>query len=238
MDKNISYHDRLLKIREENRLTQSEFARKLGVKQSYYSELERGKRDLTTKVIEAIINNFEVSADWLITGKEDAIQSNITNSDNGNMLIENNKEFIDNYMFGGLGSYDKRQISYYENYNKTQLNIIRKDQLSTLKDTYISTKNLIDFVNYLEPKELELMDKFYPIPTFEERLKGLYQEFEDLIEDAGGLTDERLKIILEILYFEEEKKHWDMVLQKLLGILFSYRIIFKSRVNNPFFEKK
>jgi transcriptional regulator with XRE-family HTH domain len=76
--KNITINDKLLKIRNIENLSQNEFAKRLGVKQSYYSELERGKRNITTKIITSLSKEFNISSDWLLS---DSGQMYITNSD-------------------------------------------------------------------------------------------------------------------------------------------------------------
>ena len=60
---------RLKKIRNEFRLNQKEFAEKLRFNQSYYSELERAKKAMTIQALKALIERFNVSADWMLTGQ-------------------------------------------------------------------------------------------------------------------------------------------------------------------------
>jgi transcriptional regulator with XRE-family HTH domain len=50
-------------------MTQAEFARRIGVTQSYLSALEHGEKEPGSSVLLAISKEFGKSADWLLTGK-------------------------------------------------------------------------------------------------------------------------------------------------------------------------
>ena len=61
---------RLANIRKAANLTQSEVAKKLNTVQSTYSAYELGTRKITIELITALSKIFNVSPDYLITGKE------------------------------------------------------------------------------------------------------------------------------------------------------------------------
>ena len=50
-------------------MTQTEFARSIGVTQSYLSALERGEKEPGSAVLLAISQEFGKSVDWLLTGQ-------------------------------------------------------------------------------------------------------------------------------------------------------------------------
>ena len=50
-------------------VTQDEFARRIGVSQSYLSAVERGKGEIGAEVLLAISREFGTSIEWLLTGK-------------------------------------------------------------------------------------------------------------------------------------------------------------------------
>lgn len=50
-------------------MTQVEFARRIGVTQSYLSALEHGEKEPGAGVLLAISKEFGKSVDWLLTGK-------------------------------------------------------------------------------------------------------------------------------------------------------------------------
>jgi transcriptional regulator with XRE-family HTH domain len=51
-------------------MTQAEFARRIGIAQSYLSALERGEKEPGPAVLLAIKREFGKSVDWLLTGEE------------------------------------------------------------------------------------------------------------------------------------------------------------------------
>ncbi len=51
-------------------MKQEEFARKIGITQSYLSALERGLKEPGAAVLLAISREFGNSVDWLLTGEE------------------------------------------------------------------------------------------------------------------------------------------------------------------------
>jgi len=51
-------------------LTQSEFARRIGITQSHLSALERGDNEPGAAVLLSISREFGKSVDWLLTGEE------------------------------------------------------------------------------------------------------------------------------------------------------------------------
>lgn len=51
-------------------MTQGEFARRIGIAQSYLSALERGEKEPGPAVLLAIKREFGKSVDWLLTGEE------------------------------------------------------------------------------------------------------------------------------------------------------------------------
>jgi transcriptional regulator with XRE-family HTH domain len=50
-------------------MTQAEFARRIGVAQSYLSTLEHGEKEPGATVLLAIAREFGKSVDWLLTGQ-------------------------------------------------------------------------------------------------------------------------------------------------------------------------
>ena len=50
-------------------MTQSDFARRIGVSQSYLSALEHGEKEPGAAVLLSISKEFGRSVDWLLTGQ-------------------------------------------------------------------------------------------------------------------------------------------------------------------------
>ena len=60
--------ERLAVIQEKNNLSDIEFAKLLGLYVQEYNELKSGERQITLSVLNAVKQNFQVSADWLLYG--------------------------------------------------------------------------------------------------------------------------------------------------------------------------
>ncbi len=60
----MKQNEKLKKIRTALELSQADFAEKLGIKQAYYSEMERGVKGVSKKVSTILISNFKVSEKW------------------------------------------------------------------------------------------------------------------------------------------------------------------------------
>ena len=50
-------------------ITQSEFAQRIGISQSYLSTVEHGHVEVGAEVLLAISKEFEKSLEWLLTGE-------------------------------------------------------------------------------------------------------------------------------------------------------------------------
>lgn len=61
--------DRLLIVRKAHEHSQSEMAKRLGVAQSTLSQFETGRSQVNTSVLLKLVEDFDVSADWLLTGR-------------------------------------------------------------------------------------------------------------------------------------------------------------------------
>lgn len=64
-------NERLKEIRKELKLTQKEFAKKLGITDSGISRLEKGQNQLTDQMIRSICREFNVNYSWLVSGTGD-----------------------------------------------------------------------------------------------------------------------------------------------------------------------
>lgn len=60
--------DRIKQIRKENKLTQKEFAERLGIKQNTVASYEMGRIGISDSVIISICREFNISKDWLKNG--------------------------------------------------------------------------------------------------------------------------------------------------------------------------
>lgn len=71
----MNQSDRVKMIREYLGYTQKEFGSKIDVGQTYLSQLEKGDRPLTEKIIKLICFEFNVNYSWLIDGVGDMFEN-------------------------------------------------------------------------------------------------------------------------------------------------------------------
>jgi transcriptional regulator with XRE-family HTH domain len=62
-------HDRIKELRSALALSQTEFAYQTGISHSLLTKIEAGDNPPTNKVLAKIIDKWQVSQDWLISGK-------------------------------------------------------------------------------------------------------------------------------------------------------------------------
>lgn len=61
--------DRVKHLRETNKLSQAEYANKIGISQSYLSSVERNKKIPGSEILIVLKSLFDVNGDWLLTGQ-------------------------------------------------------------------------------------------------------------------------------------------------------------------------
>lgn len=100
----IKFGDYLKKIRLANNLTQKEFAEKLGIKASAYSNYEKNLREPSTEVINTLAKKFNIDLFELLKGN---INYSITADENGikatyipnpSSVKEDFNRFLNNYI--------------------------------------------------------------------------------------------------------------------------------------------
>ena len=65
----MSINERVRAVRNALGLTQIDFGKRLAVAQSYLTNIETGKREVTEKIRKLICLEFSVSEQWLLTGQ-------------------------------------------------------------------------------------------------------------------------------------------------------------------------
>lgn len=67
----MTANERLKKIRNDLGLSQTEFASKLGMKQGGYSDVERGRFNVSAAILLALQETFKVNPGWIRSGEGD-----------------------------------------------------------------------------------------------------------------------------------------------------------------------
>jgi transcriptional regulator with XRE-family HTH domain len=71
-----SVGDRIREIRETKKLTQDQLGEKAGISKGFLSEIENGKRNVSSEYLLRIANALCASVDYLLRGTTDAVGGN------------------------------------------------------------------------------------------------------------------------------------------------------------------
>ena len=71
--------DRLIAVREALEITQRDFCRGIYVSQSYYAQIESGKRPVNDRIIALVCSQYGVSKEYLAAGKGAMFRENLSN---------------------------------------------------------------------------------------------------------------------------------------------------------------
>ena len=69
--------DRFIAVREALGITQRDFCKGIYVSQSYYAQMEGGKRPINDRIIALVCSQFGVSREYLLTGKGKMFSENL-----------------------------------------------------------------------------------------------------------------------------------------------------------------
>lgn len=62
---------RIIQIRKENKLSQEQFAKKIGLSRNFINQVETNKKNISDRTIKDICREFAINEEWLRTGKGD-----------------------------------------------------------------------------------------------------------------------------------------------------------------------
>ncbi|SEI73727.1 Helix-turn-helix domain-containing protein [Dyadobacter sp. SG02] len=85
-------YQRVRKLREHLQLSESQFAKKIGVAQSTYNRFEKGSASLTAEAISEIVGLFDVNPYWLLLGRGGNDPEFINNAE---LITVSKDEYID-----------------------------------------------------------------------------------------------------------------------------------------------
>lgn len=133
----MGINDRIRKVRTTLKLTQKQFGQKLAIAQSYLTNIETGKREVTEKILKLICLQFNVNEEWLRTG-------------NGEMFVENNDSLLAQLAKQyNLDDFSRRFIETYIKLPEQQREIIKdfayeivssKPQTNDIENTEMETE--------------------------------------------------------------------------------------------------
>ena len=73
--------EKIVEIRQKNKLTQAEFGEVLKIAQFTISRIERGQQEVDLKMLIGLSEHFDVNLQWLITGEDQNIPNDARNAE-------------------------------------------------------------------------------------------------------------------------------------------------------------
>lgn len=99
---NVTVGRRIRGMRESGKMTRSEFGKKCGISESFLAAVEGGKKSITTHTLYKICTSLDVSADYLIRGKNEEFEVSVLTERASEMsqaykdaLVRIVKEYVD-----------------------------------------------------------------------------------------------------------------------------------------------
>lgn len=224
-NKNISNSEKFKTIRKHLHLTQSEFATKLGIGQSYYSAIENGRKQPSMCVIEAMLS-LGVSSEWYYNGV-----GNITKEDNDiselSELVETNKEQLSQYYLGSElkpFNYEYLQIKYYDQFNLSRINELIDLEYHELEGIYNTYVKLTEVLHYFGGPEF-LLEKFQREEPFTSKIKNITEDLNEI-----EFRSEKLKKILYLMSLKRSNEDWVYLIEKIADYMFMYKDMIKEDI--------
>jgi transcriptional regulator with XRE-family HTH domain len=222
---------RIRAVRLTLNLSQKELSQLLNVKQSYYSEVEAGKRPASAKFMSKLSDNQGVSIDWLVSGKgemflfDDKKESSIKLHNSGT----NNSLNSDNKLSGNLVEFNvglEEKVYQLERAVKRYSDDLRKEspELAEIMDNAFI---LIDFQFFIKHISKEYLDTIFTSPVnnnsyFENGVFNYKRYKEDRMQNLQSirkLGPALKELSIAIMQFYKEFQPFDN--KKILGEHFS-----------------
>lgn len=91
--------NRIIKIREDNHLSQEKFAEKLGLSRNFINQVENGKKNVSDRTVSDICRLFNINENWIRTGTGDQyIESDNKLSTYVSQITDSDDDFIKDFI--------------------------------------------------------------------------------------------------------------------------------------------
>ena len=130
-------HERFKKIRSENKLTQEEFGRTIGIGKTSVSKLESGENNPSERTIKLICSEFNVNEHWLRTG-EGSLTNPLSPPEEVEFLV---RELLDYKSRDKKNPYYDMLIDMMKTYQELDPNsqLVIQDYFKSLRNNIAST---------------------------------------------------------------------------------------------------
>lgn len=133
----MTINQRVKSVRIALNLTQKEFGKKITLAQTYLSQIEKGDRDVTEKILKIICAEYNVNEEWLRTGKGEMFKQ-ITRED----AIA---DFVYQTLSAEDDTFQKRFILMLSNLNEKQWEVLQEMALLLANQAQPALQKQSDF---------------------------------------------------------------------------------------------
>lgn len=226
--------DKFKIIRNRLGMTQKEFSDLLGIKQSYYSSIERGEKRASTNVINALIK-MGVPANWIYSDSEDElpvlnistenfshtskeistgiVHKMSTNKDNAN----NPNSVIVDYHGG-----NQQMTAYWNSINKLHIqnncdNLITP--MSDVEEMFFKAYSITGHYGLVNQTS-DLFEKYYTKQIDKEKFEKEYQKAFQKAKELNDIIREYRNILNEISdkLNQYNRQHDNIKIDTLIGL--------------------
>lgn len=213
-------NDRIRAFRRSLDKTQREIAEQIGIKTSYYSDLENGRRVISKKFALRLKQVFGISESWLIDGKGEMYPKNVPL----------------NVPFESTSSKKTNPYSYYEGLPEKELDFELSIEIEELRRTYEDYTKLTKAIHSINAPSF-IKDKFaipgevkeapYFTADFSSYRSILENDFE---KDHSHIDDsKKLKVLKIIDLYQADTEHWRSQISRLIDYFYNYIDFFLDR---------
>ncbi|PTJ89985.1 helix-turn-helix domain-containing protein [Staphylococcus simulans] len=170
--------DNIKKIRKERNITQSELATKMGISQSYLSDIENGRKNLGIATVEKIANKLGVSVAYLTSGNK--------------MMGDLTDEEIEEEMFKMSKKISQSKSRREEKIKESLFNLINND-LSFFETHYFN--NIYNFYELEKTEDNNLLFVSILLQMLRKhKMSGSKEAYEDIINKFDDFLKQYLNI--------------------------------------------
>lgn len=210
---------RLKYIREALKMRQLEFANAIGVRQSYYSEVETGKRKIGNKITEKLREKFSISSDWLYLGEGDMY---ITKKDSFSTL----KAVPTLYPTAKKSKRGFDPVEGYIGLSENDLDYELSIEIEQLKEDYEAHSKLTQAIHSVKPPAF-FIKKFPILKDFKEYKQEIEREFAEDHQHLEGTSFYKIFKIIEL--YQSGQEHQRRQLSTLIDYFHRYSDFFLDK---------
>lgn len=205
--------DRLRELRNSWGKTQKEISDAIGIKVSFWSDLENNRRPITNKFVAKLNEHFDFDSEWLLNGSGNMYPKNVPS----NVPLD----------------FKSQRFSLYDGLSEKELDFLLSIEIEGFRDAFEDYKKLTQAVHYWKGPDF-ILEKF-PVPGSVGQYSGDFKIYrgqleKELEEDHAHLKDRRQLKVLKITdLYQSNNKHYRYLLSSLIDYIHRYVDFFNDK---------